>query len=262
MDPLYKFLAAIGWILCGYFCLLLFSDLNAYYACWGSFSGKTPLAYGRRTLRTVAKSRFRFALYAPLLALIPVNATYFLSKFVIPLPYSLALVLFQLHIWVYQSVPPTVLLLGNSRLQTIRLRERLERGLHPYRVIVFLDASVVSSGSLTRFQDNLLRWDNFRTANVKDWRTVVHPIMNFVPILVIDTRVASPFVVEEVCHALDKDLAHKTVFLAGSDGQAPALDAAGIQPKRDLIFTQEEALVARLKGMGLDRVVSPDDLFR
>jgi len=258
----YKPLTVIGLILCGYSIFLLFGDINSYYACWGTFHGKTPLAYVGRMLKTVAKSQISFYLYAPLLTLIPINGLYFLHKTIIPITYSLAIVLFQLHIWAYQALPPTVLLLGNSRLETIKIRERLERGLHPYRVIVFLDASVIGSGSLTGFQWNLLAWDNFRTASAPDWRSVVHPMIDFVPILVIDTRVASPCVIEEIHYTLNTKLAKKTVFLTEMSGHAPALEAAGKISSRNLVVTQEDKIIPVLKSMGLNRVVSPDDLPR
>jgi hypothetical protein len=257
-----KCLAGIGFIFCAYFCLLLFSDMNTYYAAWGLYGRKKPLAYAGKMLKTVAKTHISYYLYAPLLTQIPVIALYAFKKIDLPLSWILAVALFQLHIWAYQAIPPAVLLLGTSRPETVNLRERLERGLHPYRIIVLLDSSVINSATHTPFQRNLLAWDNFRTTLKHDWLSVVLPLMDIAPMIVVDTRVASPCVIEEIRHTLNTQLITKTIFLTGINGQAPALDSVGeipstLRPE----LSQEDQIISKLKEMGLTKAVSPDDLF-
>lgn len=267
MIPNFTFftcITVVGFILCAYFSFLLFSDLNMWYASWGLYGDQSPLVYAGRMLRAVAKTNIAHYLYGPLLALILIIVWYFANGTVFPNSWTLSIILFQLHIWIYQAMPPAVLLLGNSRPETVKVREQLERGLFPYRIIVLLDSNVIKPTTHSAFQRNLLEWDNLSTSSNNEWRSVVHSLMYLVPAVILDTRIASPSVTEEFLRILKNPyLIKKAIFIIGANGEAPVLDAAGISSSIDnLVLTHENQLIPIIKNMGLTKVASPDDITR
>jgi hypothetical protein len=174
--------------------------------------------------------------------------------------FTVSLLFFWLHIVLYQSTPPSVLLLGTSNGECVRLRHKLERGLYPYRVVVLFDPHAASPSDFSLFARNLLEWDNLRTTS-GNWRSVVHPLMDMVPIIVMDTRFPTPGVIEEAKRVTTEGLSGKTVLLVGDDGSAPALGDLGKPDiSGDLRLSIEDQLVALLRTMGLSRTTSPDDI--
>src|SRR5262249_25176254 len=103
--------------------------------------------------------------------------------------------------------------------------------------------------------------DNLRILSRHDWRDVVWRIAGFVPIIVMDTRLASPAVVEEARHVIQVPLRDKTLFVVADDGNAPALVSTGVSTSSPTIRTARlHDVVRNLKAMGLTKTASPDDI--
>ena len=246
-------------IICTYEIVQIFIYLNIWYVT-ADFYKKLHWSFPWKMLAFVAKSKIAYYLYLPLSPLLIIAVWYFILGFTFPISVIFAVVLFQLMIYTYQAIPPSVLFLGTSRKETIDFREYLERSLHPYRVVVLLDASVAETESYTAFQHNILAWDNIRTRLDEDWRKVVNPLMEMVPIIVIDTRIASPAVVEETERALTL-FVQKTVFVTNQYNRSPSIEATGMQlPEKEIHYSRLEQLVPLLKTLGLTKIVSPYNL--
>jgi hypothetical protein len=120
---------------------------------------------------------------------------------------------------VVSCIPPTMLLLGTSRASTVDLKQRLKYMLYPYRAVVLFDPKVTSLH--TWLERHQLEFDNFRTWTA-DWRTAVDSIVDFVPYVLIDTRIPTPELVYETLRLARGPHRSKTFFLTDSEGNAPA----------------------------------------
>ncbi|HJT78649.1 MAG TPA: hypothetical protein VJ739_15710 [Gemmataceae bacterium] len=98
----------------------------------------------------------------------------------------------------------------------------LVRACRPYRVVYLLS----DDRSIKVYDREDFAYNNLRMPDAVDWRSVVHPLMGLAPIVAIDTRVASPAIVEEIRRIVEKDLLDKCVFIVTRSGTCPAIDQA------------------------------------
>ena len=87
--------------------------------------------------------------------------------------------------------------------------------------------------------------NNLRTPDNVDWRTVVHPLMDMAPTIVIDTRIPSLAVVEEIKRMVQNSGLSKCIFVTRDCGDSPALDAA----------VSEQAVRVALNTVSADELV-------
>jgi hypothetical protein len=239
---------------------MIFHIINKWYATSDLYP-RTPWRQAWDMLKFTFRSKEAYSLYLPLLApLSIVVGWYYFMKITFPVSWILGIILFQIHILAYHASPPCVLLLGNSRPETIDLREQLERHLFPYRIVVLLDATVIMS-SHSLFRRNLLAWDNLWVTNIRKWRLVSYPIMGMVPIIIVDTRVVSPAVLEETQRILSSSLTHKTIFIVEPNGNSPILQKIGAEVPAGIIKYTEENLIPLLRLRWLPDSQSVPDLF-
>ncbi len=260
MDAdLYKIGTWVGYIGCVYSTCCLLWYTHQWFVTIHLY-GRIPWVQVLQMLKFVAKSPHAYHLYLPLTPLLVAGGFYFLNGVVFPRSFILANILFQIQMYFYQGTPPAVLLLGKSRPEAIDLRGRLEQGVYPYRIVALFDNSDISP-SASQFRRNLLEWDNLRVIKGGQWRSVVHSLMDKVPIVVIDTRIASPAVNEETERILSSPaLVQKTVFLVGSNGESQVITAVGAASRiSELRTVQKEQLISLLKQLGLSKTTSPDD---
>jgi hypothetical protein len=109
--------------------------------------------------------------------------------------------------------------LGASQPPQRTLAVELARALRPQR-IVFLLSDDISVGIYNH--DDFSR-DNLRTPNDVDWRDVVHPLIDLVAVVIIDTRALTPPVGEEISRLATTDSLENTLFVVGDHGESPAL---------------------------------------
>ena len=174
-----------------------------------------------------------------------------LSSLESPWPITLALVLFAVNRLLYEFMPPAILHLGTSGPESVDLRHWLARAVSPYRVVVLFDDSVSGSGFRAEIQRPVLKRDNYRTL-YGDWRALVHSFMDMVPFIVVDCRIASPAVVDEVRWLLGRtDLLRKALFIVGPSGQAPAWEAAANgRIEEDVRKVERRDLISALLRLG------------
>ena len=122
----------------------------------------------------------------------------------------------------YSCLPPTVVFLAASQPEQRILAVELVSAISPCRVIFLLSEGV---GIGVYNHDDFSR-NNLRMGKDEDWRKIVHLLIDMSPIIVVDTRVATPPVSEEVIRIISTNSFGKTLCVVGSHGESPALDQA------------------------------------
>ena len=211
----------------------------------------------------VMGSPISYYLYLAAILYLPVIAFYWYNGTVFPGPLLAAPILFQTYIWAYQAVPPAVLFLAASRTESFELRYRLERGLHPYRVVCLLDPGLADPEMHGLFKRNTFEWDNLWATRISKWQTTVHPLMDMASFILVDARVGTPGVIEEISRIVAAGLFRKTLFIVDEAGNAAALEANAISTtSNEVKVIREEEAIPVLKAIGLSKTASPDELFR
>jgi hypothetical protein len=222
---------------------------------------RVVLADVMMTFRYTLKGRNAWSVLLPIVSFIIFGVVLPIRHIDYPKIVLLPVVLFHVVTLALYTTPPSVLLLGSSRWESIRLFNLLDRGIHPYRVVVLLEPSLVERQRHSWFHWISFEFDNLRIIGPHDWREVVHRISERVPLVVLDTRLPSPAVVEETRRILEAPFRDKTLFLLADDGTAPSVAAA--LPGRslaDLQTTRSTDVIEKLKSMGLRQTTSPDDM--
>jgi hypothetical protein len=244
-----------GWLTTINLILCLLWDAQAWVVT-SLLYAKIPWRQATATLSLVARSRIHYYLWSPI---VPVAVLFAVSAagIAVPIVFTVSLFLFWTHILLYQALPPSVLLLGTSRHETFTLRHGLERSLYPYRVIVLIEPAAAVGATDSLFNRNLFEWDNLRTSD-GSWRTSVFSLIGSTPVIVIDARVPTKGVVEEIRRVYSQQLIDKLLFVADEDGSAPALAAARIQVEASSVLS-EASIGITLKRFRLRHTTSPDD---
>ncbi len=115
--------------------------------------------------------------------------------------------------------PPAVFFLGSSQYgqQLFRSVRSKAKG---YRVISFLQPSPNFASVL----DHMM--DGYRTGRSVDWTQIVRPLVETIPLLVLDTRDDdSSGVIEEARWLIQPHLRNRVLFVSTDTGTLPVLDA-------------------------------------
>lgn len=123
-------------------------------------------------------------------------------------------------------LPPTAIVLASSSPASGKLLENTARQLFPFRVLSLLDGKRLGP---TIFAG---KTDNLRTIMGRSWRAAVHRLIEITPLVIVDARLATPPVCEEVRHMLDARRVVKAIFIVNDDGSAPALREAGADARK------------------------------
>jgi hypothetical protein len=115
----------------------------------------------------------------------------------------------------YACLPPSILLLGASRPEISPLRGDLNWAIPLLRLTHLLDARKVGAGRLLNID---VRQTDGRALGGTSWEAVVFELMDTSPLIVVDTRVATPAVLEETILAFQYP--HKSLFVVGADGSS------------------------------------------
>jgi hypothetical protein len=211
----------------------------------------TVTRWGLRSLRTaplMATVFLRSKRGSTLTGVAVVCLCVWLSPFATqPSPYryhmSVTLILTLIFLWLQ---PPCVLVLGASSPPTGRALALVSSALFPFRVVALLDHRKTGYilGSFSPLTDNL------RTESDSHWRTTVDHLADHVPLIVLDARTDTPIVVSEVRQILGQpSRLHRTAFIVGAEGEAPALRAHGLSHESAVIrAVREEEIGRALKG--------------
>lgn len=143
------------------------------------------------------------------------------------------------------SVPPAVLLLASSTNTNAQLVFDAGLAVFPLRVVHLIQPKPIDSDFIS---DEIFALDTLRTISDSAWQSVVHPLMDSVPIVVVDTRTTSPAIVVEIARMLNPARRRKAVFIVDHDGSRPAMDAVvgpNCQPAVQYVAVDKVALLLR-----------------
>jgi len=153
-------------------------------------------------------------------------------------------------------VPPTGLLLGTAKSVNIHLVAILNDQLQPYRVVSLLDL-----GKEHIFPPFLsaVMFNNLRTADGHEWRTVVHHLMDVAPLIILDTAVRTEYVDAEMRRIEEFDCQYKVIsFSTAAYGKEINALESGISSVVDAARKLSEELVPQISA----RLKSPLDIAR
>jgi len=239
-------------------CVALGYSLYKWYVTARLYGG-VPVRLSWRVFRWTLWTKNARSLYAPWVGCLLVAAVaWFTDLGSVPL-LAAPLILIGVYSISELSLPPSVLVLGSSNWEMIRLVLNIHRGIFPYRPVVLLDPMAASRARSSFIEYDNFEYDNLRITVPHDWRQVVFAMAETVPLIVLDTRIPSPAVVEEVRRILGGNLKHKTVFVVNNDGTSPAVEAALKQESLPSKAANASDVVAMLRNRGLSHTVSPWD---
>lgn len=136
--------------------------------------------------------------------------------------------------------PPLALVLTTT---TGGLMEGIAQSLFPFRAVALLDGKRV--GPVSFFS---LQTDNLRTIFESDWEGVVRRLIDTVPLVIVDTRVASDVLIFETGLMLEPARRHKAIFVICDDGSAPTLTAHDAKPGVGIRTVRETDLEGFLRA--------------
>jgi len=169
--------------------------------------------------------------------------------------YCLFMLAWQTDRVVGYLLPPTGLLLGTAKSANVHLIGVLHRRLSPYRVVSLLD---LNEHIFPPFVFAVM-YNNLRTVNGHEWRTIVHHLMDVVPLLIVDKAVRTEYVDAEL-HRIERfGYDYKVVsFSSAAYGKEINALESGIGDVVDAAQKLGDELAPRI----LERLENPLDIAR
>ncbi|MCP5197161.1 MAG: hypothetical protein H6974_10300 [Gammaproteobacteria bacterium] len=139
--------------------------------------------------------------------------------------------------------PPAVLLLGASDNEVVHTQSEIEKSVRWNRVVSLLYLPPFAKSFTAEIHD----WDILRVPDKDNWERMVDDLIDIIPIVVVDCRVLTEFVVYELMIMLNIERMHKLIIIADDKGKKRVLAGMPWIPRR-LFFNKEQAL-ERLHNM-------------
>jgi hypothetical protein len=197
-------------------------------------------------VRITLASRNAVILVVSLICILAAIASWWIPRSALasppPLALILATILSALTVLSRCIQPPTVLLLGASDSPATDLLRPVNQGISPLRAVGLLETSRIYGW---------LGWgrlDNLRNRNRYAWKSIIYRLIDFAPIVVIDTRGSSDPLAAEAFIMLSPERAHKAVFVHDPNSHDNLLTFFGIVPtSHALHVVTAEELVPQLR---------------
>lgn len=218
----------IFYVISAAFLLTIVIEWSATIRFYRRISFRMPLQMLRLTLMT---HQWFFLIGSLLLVVASVGGLYFPSYFP-PFPpvlfFSLALLLVT-----HLALPPAILFLSSSKPENATLISRTSTTALPLKLVHLLDPSL----PLSKYEAESFYGDSLRTVRDTSWRNVVDLLIEWVPLVVVDTRVATPAVVTETTAMLKPANRRRALFIVNQNGHGPALSLASGGPLENIKTT-------------------------
>jgi tetratricopeptide (TPR) repeat protein len=196
--------------------ILKWETVRRHYGCvpWGL--ARQMICYGK-------KSRVRWILQMTFVTLL-VSAAFIVRRLIHDDPWQftamwLAALAFAVVKLCEAATPPTILFLGASSALSAQTMARLNKALPYCRTTSLVDPRV----RLTHEEVGAFYWNDLRTTNTYEWRSVVYHLMDVVPVIVIDSYTSTHWVREELSRLEQKGYLDRTGYLI-DDGAPPPSD--------------------------------------
>lgn len=225
-------LELLGWLCVFFFGLQLVATLRAHHGLpRRAVREMTEVTLGGRTL----------LLFAGLLALLDALLEPLLSDWIPPLPRPLLLGMGLLALDA-ACLPPTVLYLATSSGVASLLYSEVMLAVAPLKTVQLLDPSKAGFGA-----DSTIHRTGYRVR--RDWQAAVRKLCAITPLIIVDARVPSDGLSEEISHLVDSGLHHRSLFISNDDGDLPALRFVRLPPAIVLVTARPQELVSTLRGL-------------
>lgn len=140
-------------------------------------------------------------------------------------------------------LPPGLIYLGASQSSGFFFVQKLMSAIAPMKVTHLLNS--FEAGAILGDQ---VHQSEYRVT--KGWQEAVRSLCNIAPLIILDSRIITPYVLEEVQHILNSDNKHRTIFLSEKDGSSPILKFLDDSHNGFVFTLTPEAAVASLNGVG------------
>ena len=143
-------------------------------------------------------------------------------------------------------LPPLVLFLGVSSYEQFKTLKRVQKTV-PCLVVTLINQ--VEESILRQYDRHYRgmgldptgpRYESLRTREGL-WEITVRELIDMVPIVILDTRVASDPVSQEAAWMLEPERLHQVMFVTDDEGNAPVLES--LLPKEDIYREHRSRLV-------------------
>lgn len=170
------------------------------------------------TLRTARSFRFVAGVFGILGAL----AGVLFPEYFPPLPF-IGLFTLGMAAILNACLPPAVLVLTSSKPAGADLVYRASEAIAPLQLVHLLDGLHLGIEHSEPIHDS-----GMRTLDSEVWEHIVWQLMKTVPIVVIDTRFATPALIQETKMMLSPFLRDKAIFVVWANKESPSLTAVGV----------------------------------
>ena len=173
------------------------------------FGARAP-AVGFRVIRLRSRQRIRYGTFTFQLLYVLLAGAYFLFLLLTgrsSLPAGIAVAVSFAVLCLF-AAPPCVVFLGTSTREGKRLFSKV-RWAVPGRSL-----SLLQSGAL-----DVIHGPSFTRTSDSTWQSTVRELMKLAGMVVIDARLTSPALRQEVEWIVASDLRHRAVFITGDDGR-------------------------------------------
>jgi hypothetical protein len=140
-------------------------------------------------------------------------------------------------------LPPTVLYLAASKAKGFSLASELQFSIAPLKIVHLLDT--FQAGAILGDQ---LHQSEFRVG--ANWQKAVRTFSEITPLIIVDGRVVTEPILQEITHILNSGLHNRTFFVADETGGVPALSCLTLPREAKLQIATSQQLLSGLKGLG------------
>jgi len=152
-------------------------------------------------------------------------------------------------------LPPTGLLLGTAKSVNVHLMAVMNRKLHPYRIVSLFD---LKEHIFPLFVSDVM-FNNLRTVNGHEWRTIVHHLMDVVPLIIVDTAVRTEYVDAEM-HRIERFCYEYKVIRYSTVAYGKEINA--LESGIEAVVEASQQLGDELAPQILARLEKPSDIAR
>ncbi|HEX7181498.1 MAG TPA: hypothetical protein VF756_06615 [Thermoanaerobaculia bacterium] len=139
-------------------------------------------------------------------------------------------------------LPPAILYLAASRASGFSFASELQIAVAPLKVVHMLQS----------FEAGAILGDEIHESEYRvraNWQQAVRALSTIAPLIIVDGRVPSASVRQEIRHIIDSGLHDRTFFIADEHGALPALSEVSLPRAMDLRIATSEQLLEALRGL-------------
>lgn len=267
LTAAWTFITYLIWIVAGLHLIMAIGIWWATVRTLGLSSLRHCPRMARLSFRAAPIRELLLVMLTTVIAIIIISVYVSTSEYVAGSPQNAVILIVVLCCTLF-VVPPAALVFSSSTDRQLRWALSLKGLTRGRRVISLLDTAYMrpkfSLGdvwAVTR-RRSFTMTDILRTSDMNNWQSGVRELIEITPIVVVDTRVATPALLFEASTMLAPQNRHKAIFVTNNDGACPVLetllDNGCIQPSCPASIVKEDELGLVIQNL----ITSRDSLPR